>query len=1587
MADSDFSGPSGPRDIQQQLLGPHETLQQHQDRSKQQEAVDLLTSALQQLALSSRAPSVAPNGSTSSAQLYRESLKTVKYPTFDGTRNQAKVNEFLNIFSVLKTLNGLDDSDIVRLVVQHLRGSALLWWLEAANNNRSQQLLASWEDFQIAFRQRFVQWNASTADTQKLLYGLRQQKSARAYFNELRQIRIRIPPIPNVLLFNIVYGNVKPHCRAALTRLQQLRGTEDLSIDEIEDVCVREDEAEYARLSGKRTASFLSQQPSFQQSSTASRPCPICGESHGWKVCPQKKPSGCPSCGGKCNRIYECTKSFAFKKNHSASKTKEKEKENQFPKSNTKNVTTSTNAASSITSPFVDRLAPPPQPSIGAQVIKTASLIDSPKQLVFEGTINKTPVSFLLDGGADHSILSQQFAMRNGIVIRPLDQPITSKFANGTSETIKFATDPLQLQCQGHRSHLQPLVSNSASFDLLVGLDWLSKYNPRVDWDRGTLTVSDADCTYLWASSYSDAEHLTDSLTIRLCTARQVRAHPAENENYSNYVVTIAQAAEDKPLESLPPAVQTLLHEFSDVQQEPSSLPPNRSHQHAIPLIDGAKPVRKSPYRLQPRELQHLRECIDTWLEKGWVRPSTSSWASPVFFVSKKNGELRLVVDYRGLNAQTQPDKFPLPLIDVVLDKMHGAKIFSRLDLRHGFYQIRMHPSDIFKTSFTTPLGLFEWVVMPMGLINAPASFQRVMTDIFKDLPFVQVYMDDIVVHSPSEAQHLVHLREVFQRLRENQLKLNFEKCTFHVSEIDFLGYHVSDKGILPMSANLKAISAMPNILSSRTMVRRFLGMANYYAHFVPHFASIASPLHSLTSNTSPFQWHDECSNAVITIKQLLSEAPVLSLYNSTLPTRITCDASLFGIGAVLEQQHEDGWHPVHYLSRTFSKSERNYPVLDKEWLAVIYAMAKWRHYLHKHFLIRTDHKPLVALLTHSNTDLHDRRARWLSQCLQFSYSVEHIQGKDNTVADVLSRLALSKPSQATVASVESASSSSSPSSSSEPSPSRPSSSEPSFSEPLDPSPFPLSLTSTEKHARDSLKSDIVQYRSTDPFYMKVYERLSSPNPAENFTLKDDLVFFEGTRLLIPKHPTLRSRLIAEHHDTAYAGHLGRDRTTEFLSRGFYWPSMKQDVKDYVKTCDTCMRNKVVKHPPQPPLSPITAPARWHTVSLDILGPFITNSPSPPDANTCILVFTDKLSKMLRLAPCPQQLSAEQAARLFIEHVFRHHGLPHRLLSDQGPQFTSSFWKHVFTALRTKVINTTPYYPQGNGQVERANRTIVEGLRAFVNSRKDDWQQYLHLFEFAYNNTVHSATKTTPFFLNYGRHPTTVASLLNPELPQDLYNGDASKFLSDLHSAISTAHDCINAANEKAAGAKASQKPMIYNIDDYVLLPSKCFRATRKLDAPYVGPFRIVRQITPHTFELEGLPPGCSTVWNVRQFKPYYMTSEEHQAYRQQSPPPISEQTPDIYEVDHISDCWKKRDGLHYLVHWRGYPNPTWEPIKNLSGCKESIEDFHKAIPYDETMHATPPRDRHRLKRPPSKDPSSASGPPKRSRIARVVCV
>ncbi|KAL8439231.1 hypothetical protein Efla_001315 [Eimeria flavescens] len=551
--------------------------------------------------------------------------------------------------------------------------------------------------------------------------------------------------------------------------------------------------------------------------------------------------------------------------------------------------------------------------------------------------------------------MSRAFALTNGITMHPLDPPIATPFADNSSEVIRSAIEPFQLQCQGHRSFVQPLVSKGLSFDLLVGLDWLQKNNPRVDWDHGSLMLSDSDHCYKWRAVYSDAEFHDASVAIRLCTARQIRPYPAESEAYCNYVSTIQKLEEEAQPQAIPPRSRLSFK---------TSLT-SRKSQRANNLASTAETsIRYSPL----------------------PRRGTCSWASPVFFVSKKNGVLRLVVDYRGLNSQTQPDKFPLPLIAILIDKISKSKVFSRVDLRNGFYQIRMADRDIFKTSVSSPVGLFGWTVMPMVLINAPAS---------------------------SSASH------------------------------------ISPACVQPLAASVSSILSMPSTFSSRTA--------------------------SSSTQTAA---------------------------------------------------------PTQFLSKTLSKPETNYPFIDKEWLVVIYALTKWRQYLQQRSCIRIAHKPFVSLLWKSSTQLQDRRARWMDLCMQFSFKIERMSGEDNVIAELLSELPEGAETSVAIASARSR------------------------QNPVEthsPAAYALALTASETHARDALMSDIRRHRP-GTLYMKIHSRLSAQQMQDKFSLLDDKVYFCRTRLYIPKQPLLRTRLIAEHHDSCYAGDLGRDRTTKFSPVGSNGP-------------------------------------------------------------------------------------------------------------------------------------------------------------------------------------------------------------------------------------------------------------------------------------------------------------------------------------------------------------------------------------------------------------------------------------------------
>jgi hypothetical protein len=430
-------------------------------------------------------------------------------------------------------------------------------------------------------------------------------------------------------------------------------------------------------------------------------------------------------------------------------------------------------------------------------------------------------------------------------------------------------------------------------------------------------------------------------------------------------------------------------------------MPPNRDIEFTIELQPGTAPISKRPYRMPPAELAELKKQLQELLDKGFIRQSTSPWGCPALFV-KKDESLRLCVDYRPLNAVTIKNKYPLPRIDVLFDQLEGAKVFSKIDLRSGYHQIKIRASDIPKTAFSTRYGLYEFLVMSFGLTNAPAYVMYLMNSVFMSEldKFVVVFIDDILVYSKNEDEHTEHLHIVLQRLRDHRLYAKLSKCDFWLKEINFLGHTISQDGI---SVDPEKVQEVINWKPPTTVrqIRSFLGFAGYYRRFIPDFSRIAKPMTELLKKGVKYEWSQKCEDAFHTLRQHLTTAPVLDQPDNTKPFEVYCDASGTGLGCVLMQDNR----VIGYASRALIPHEQNYPTHDLELAAVVHALKIWRHYLMgAHCNIYTDHKSLKYIFT--QVDLNMRQRRWLELIKDYDLEVHYHPGKANVVADALSRKA-----------------------------------------------------------------------------------------------------------------------------------------------------------------------------------------------------------------------------------------------------------------------------------------------------------------------------------------------------------------------------------------------------------------------------------------------------------------------------------------------------------------------------------------------------------------------------------------------------
>ena len=860
-------------------------------------------------------------------------------------------------------------------------------------------------------------------------------------------------------------------------------------------------------------------------------------------------------------------------------------------------------------------------------------------------------------------------------------------------------------------------------------------------------------------------------------------------------------------------ALETLLMEYNDIfSRHPSDLGRTNICQHRI-VTTTDRPIHQRPYR-QPFHLRaETNRQVQEMLDEGIITPSCSPWSSPVILVTKKNGKFRFCVDFRLLNDITVKDAYPIPRIDETLDSLGGALFFTTLDLASGYWQVLLAAEDRAKTAFSTNGGHFEFQVMPFGLTNAPATFQRLMDVVLRGLTLDSclVYLDDVLVHSRTFEEHLCRLRAVFERLRTAGLKLRTEKCQFVRSEVPYLGHVVSAEGIATDPTKVDKVRNWPNP-RTKTEVRSFINFAGYYRRFVPGFSTIAAPLHNLTTGHSKFTWTTEAERAFATLKEKLTEAPVLAFPRFSEQFRLKTDASDVGLGAVLSQIIDGHERPIAFASKKLSATETNYSATEKELLAIKWGTAHFHPYLlGAPFVVVTDHRPLV----HLNTMKHPagKVGRWLHTLSQYTFTVEYKPGRLHVDADALSRMCAvtTIPASANVAELR-----------------------------------------AMQEADDVLATVIARLRADEGRppaegvwrdgahrrYRQLWDQLQLDD--HNILRRNRRLGarLETTSVLVVPQ-ALVPTILQQLHGDPLSGHLGVSKTTDTLLQRYYWPGFSADVDDYIRRCSTCQRANAVAPRPKAPLRSIPVGGPFEMMSIDFL-----ELPRTVRGNRYVLVCTDYFTRWPEAFATADQKS-ETVARALYDGIVSRHGVPRILHSDQGPSFEGRVIRHLCQMMGLEKTRTTPYHPQGDGLVERFNRSLLGILRKYCGDRPLDWDLWLPSALHAYRVAKQTSTGASPFELLYGRKPrlpTDVACSCATPPPTD-----TSEYLQRLSTEMVRARELVD-ANLTAAQERQRQgvtpHVRLYSPGDLVYLhdPGRLRGKAYKLLSVWDGPFKILRK-------------------------------------------------------------------------------------------------------------------------------------------------
>jgi hypothetical protein len=1129
------------------------------------------------------------------------------------------------------------------------------------------------------------------------------------------------------------------------------------------------------------------------------------------------------------------------------------------------------------------------------------------------------------------------------------------------------------------------------------------------------------DFTNLWQPNQSSYDHLRKQSTVRLKPDEQDLSFKKLRSKFERHKCQPGQPnSQEVPAnlkvnkgkrraEEMPPERDEYSHlrdrwreEYADILDGTrSQLPPWREVNHEIHLIDESK---RYTYHL-PRCPNSLRdefhEKVNRYVSAGWWEPKPVNQAAPMLCIHKKDKHLRTVIDARQRNDNTIKDVTPLPDQEVIREDVARAKIRSKIDLSDAYEQVRVRTEDIDKTAFATIAGTFISHIMQQGDCNAPATFQRMMTSIFRDAigRFMHVYLDDIFIYSNTVEEHEQHLKVVFDRLRANVLYLKWSKCDLYASRIDCLGHIIDDKGIHPDADKLARIREWRTPRNYND-IQRFVGLVVYVGNYLPNVSSYTGPLMAMTQNGAPFHWrpiHQQCFDM---IKRICCKTPVIQPIDAKRnePIWLICDASKSGVGAMYGQG--PNWQqcrPAGFMSKKFTTAQQHYAVHELETLAILEALQKWEDKLVGYKIhVITDHKALEFFKTQSV--LSHRQRRWMDYMSRFDFDITYIKGELNKVADCLSRY-YENDTDADVHEPHDyvrADARIDPTGEDLPAPRfheitekvieiralregemRRSKrlqerreervieaqvlAEANAKEPYVPTNASGPTVNDDREAitidEDVTLEDTLFQRyagetptaleddgfirnikagySEDKLFTLILEK---PQDYTGFSIREGIIRTTNPRgdevVCVPRNRNLITQLIDQAHNAL--GHFGDQRTTEYIRRWYWWPQVTKDVREFCKTCEACQRAKGSNQHPTGKLHPLPIPIKpWDSIGMDFIGPF----PESKGFNY-LWVIICRMTSMVHLIPVHTRMKASELSWIYRREIVRLHGLPSSIVSDRDSKFTSKWWRELHKTLGTKLLMSTSFHPQTDGQTERANRSVGQIFRTVVRHDQKDWIDRVDLTEFAINASISGTTKYAPFELNGGYMPSMIREIRADEVIPKGIKAFATQALQNL----AEAHDAIiesRVFQTHSANARRREEPTISH-GDLVFLSTKNLNLPKgrasKLCPKYVGPYKILHakhETSNYTLELPTALQArrLHPTFHVSLLRPYH-ASDDAMFPNRVHPEPYDFGAADDQEwfvEEIVGHRWVDGNKLELEVRW-SLGDTTWEPQE---ACKQ----------------------------------------------------